>query len=169
MTDDLPSHHDADDDLPLGVADPQVPRVDEDGADTDDEVEEWHRRAKVRREVMVLTGVGLVLTLVFGTITYLRSWVDDQVYEASVVSPYELELAVGTCGLEHRASVEEGDDVVEVLVQHRRTGDRNDCVELVTVQLDAPLGDRRVVDRSDGVSIPVCPEPSSPRTACVVR
>ena len=146
--------------------DPPVPAA-ADTSSTEDDLARWHARARIRREVMVLTGIGLLLVVVFGPITYFRSWIGDEIYEATIVSPSELRLSVGTCGLERRVRIDEGDDLVEVLVQHRRTSDDNDCIEHVMVELDRPLGDRRVVDVTTDAAVLVCEGPDG--ASCAIR
>lgn len=139
-----------------------------DAALDEDEVAASLDRARVRREVALLTGLGVVLTVVFGTITYRTSWVAEPVYEVVAATPDELQLAVGSCGPDRRIEVTERDDEVAVLVRRRRASEDNDCIEYVAVRLESPIGDRRVIDRSDDVPIPVCPMPGAPRTDCTI-
>lgn len=150
------------------MTDDQSAAVDDaDGSVADDDVERWQASARARHEIIVLTSIGVLLVLVFGPITYIRSWIDDQVYDATIVSATELRLSVGSCGLERRVQVSEHDDTVEVLVQHRRTSNENDCIEQVTARLSTPLGDRRVIDSSTGESVAVCDDRD--RSSCAKR
>lgn len=140
-----------------------------DGSFDEDDIERWRAHARQRREVVVLTMIGVVLILVFGPLTYARSWINDPVYDAVVVAPTDLALHVGSCGLDRRVDVEETDATIEVLVRYRRTRAVNDCVESVTAMLRSPLGNRRVVDVATGESILICPSLDAPWSACERR
>ena len=147
--------------------DPPAVADDADTSFTEDDLARWHMRARERREVMVLTGIGVLLVMVLAPITYFRSWLGDEIYDVTVISPTELRLSVGECGLERRTRVTEGDEVVRLLVQHRRTTDENDCIEHVLVELERPLGDRRLVDVTTDAAVPVCEGPEG--ASCAIR
>lgn len=65
-----------------------------------------------------------------------------------------LEMEVGSCGASHRIDIDESDTRVEILVSAGRQ-DPGDCADGVRVTLDAPLGDRLLIDLSDGEEVEV--------------
>jgi hypothetical protein len=78
-------------------------------------------------------------------------------------SPTDLSLSLGACrsSVEDTSVTESRDEVrVEVTV----TGGDNQlrCSDLVTVSLEQPLGDRKVVDESNGATVSILQEGETP-------
>jgi hypothetical protein len=63
-----------------------------------------------------------------------------------------LALTVATCHRNPRADVEETRDEVRITVRPTRSSNDDDCSERITVRLEQPLGGRRVIDTSGGVT-----------------
>ena len=83
--------------------------------------------------------------------------VPTELVDATLTAPRTLSVGVDSCNKRPTAVVTEDDDVVEVTAfapapdpQHRE-----DCLDVVTVRLDKPLGDRRVVDGSNGDNVTI--------------
>ena len=69
-----------------------------------------------------------------------------------------LQLIVGACNADLTAVVEESEDTVEITVTARNES-QNTCAEGIQVTLDSELGDRSVIDGSDGDALEVQPMP----------
>lgn len=68
-----------------------------------------------------------------------------------------LELAIDACGAESTSvDLEEGDDEV-VLTVTTEGGEGPECTDALVVDLDEPLGGRRLVDGSTGDALDVLP------------
>lgn len=61
----------------------------------------------------------------------------------------QLELGVATCNADLAAEVDETEDEITITVTARNES-RNDCSDVLVVDLTHSLGDRAVVDGSDG-------------------
>jgi hypothetical protein len=73
-----------------------------------------------------------------------------------------LELGVDSCNGEPSASFVESDEAVTVAVTAlapSSDGARNACLDVVTVKLATPLGDRAVIDESTGRKVDPAPGP----------
>lgn len=66
-----------------------------------------------------------------------------------------LEMEVASCGASHRIEVEESETRVEVLVRGAVDDEGDTCADIVSLTLDAPLGNRVLIDRSDGEEVEV--------------
>ena len=79
-----------------------------------------------------------------------------RVVRGTVESPSRVVLLVASCNKSPTAEVREEADAVTVTAYAARSGSNgSDCVDAVTVQLHAPLGDRRMLDGSTGLPIRV--------------
>ena len=65
-----------------------------------------------------------------------------------------LSFSLSVCNADQDVDVREDEDVVAVSIRSSR-GDGNDCADGVVVELDAPLGDRTVIDASTGDEVTV--------------
>ena len=69
-------------------------------------------------------------------------------------------VSFNSCNAELEFDVDEGDDVVTIIANHRSPLPRGeDCADGATVTLDAPLGDRRLIDGATGDELDVRYEP----------
>ncbi len=70
----------------------------------------------------------------------------------------QLGLNIASCGsTEITTEVDEGPDTVKILVKTRGGQDGADCAESTTIQLDEPLGSRRLTDASTGNEVSLVP------------
>ena len=111
--------------------------------------------------VAVVTGL-LVLVACFMVWHTLGggAWFSEvKVVEAILVSPKRLDLEVASCNGSPRASFFETVDHVRVKVKAFSTPLRGgeDCLDLVSIYLLEPLGDRIVIDRHTGQILEVIP------------
>ncbi len=107
--------------------------------------------------VGIVSGVALLAAIVTGWVWWDRvgAWqahpvvlVEDGGDDLSFV------LYVGCFDGESRASASENDERVLVMVEVRGGLNDNDCLGGAGVTLDAPLGDRVLIDRTTGDTIP---------------
>lgn len=113
--------------------------------------------------VWILTGViiAAVLAGVFALVTNRGySWRGEVAISfAELAEPSELWLGVGTCGANPEIdTLKESDEAVEISIVSTHTfgGPGNaDCMDIIQVELAAPLGDRPVIDRSSGKEVTV--------------
>ena len=68
----------------------------------------------------------------------------------------ELRLFVATCNAELSADVIELDDEVTIAVT-ARNNTTDDCLDILTIQLASPLGERSVMDAFDGDALVIQP------------
>ena len=66
-----------------------------------------------------------------------------------------LELIVGVCNADLTAVVEESEDTVEITVTAKNANRGSDCAGGIQVNLDSELGDRSVIDGSNGERVNV--------------
>lgn len=68
-----------------------------------------------------------------------------------------LELAVGTCNAQLKATLDETASTVKVNVEQEDTGEESgvDCQDALNVELSTPLAGRKVVDASTGETVEV--------------
>lgn len=86
----------------------------------------------------------------------------DQPISTVEVNGDERTLVVGFhCDIDASVAAEESPDEVR-LTFRVEGGNRGDCADFAEVELDSPLGDRRVVDASNGEEIVPCRAPSLP-------
>ncbi len=81
-----------------------------------------------------------------------------RVFEARLLSPDRLALAVGSCNGDPEVTLlrETAVDVqVKVVASSTPLRGGKDCQDIVEVQLQEPLGDRILVDKHTGRSVPV--------------
>lgn len=111
------------------------------------------------RWVVAALLVAVVAVAVVATLTRGFSWRDQVPITGAVLTePDHLMLLVGTCGGEPELDLlREQDELVEVAVVSTRKigGSGNDCLDPVEVRLQAPLGDRRLVDATTGDDVAV--------------
>lgn len=107
------------------------------------------RVARCRRRLLVLT----VAALVAGCALVPK---DARILQAAVSAddPTRLELEVDSCNADVSTEVVESADEVVVTVTVRNDT-RNDCADLVVVELDEPLADRALVDGARGEPVVV--------------
>ena len=105
--------------------------------------------------VLAIVAVGVAVTLTRGV-----SWRDKvPVSEAFLTEQNHLTLLVDTCGGEPELDLlREENDVVELAVVSTRTfggSGGGDCQDPVEVRLQAPLGERSLVDATTGDDLTV--------------
>ena len=69
----------------------------------------------------------------------------------------ELEVSVSTCNAEPAVSAAESSSEVRLTVRARQGRTGPECRDYALVRLDAPLGDRTVVDAASGEALEVLP------------
>jgi hypothetical protein len=83
---------------------------------------------------------------------------DSRVVEVfGTASSAELEVSVSTCNAEPAVSAAESSSEVRLTVRARQGRTRTECQDHAWVRLDAPLGDRTVVDAASGEALEVLP------------
>jgi hypothetical protein len=82
--------------------------------------------------------------------------------DAALTAPDTVEVGVQTChGDPEVTRLEEDGEQVRVEVTSTASNPGDACLDLVVVELDAPLGERRLVDLTSGRTIRVVPRPES--------
>jgi hypothetical protein len=96
-----------------------------------------------------------VLIVLSVVVTGCSSWREADV-KAAIRSPggTRISLQIGTCNARLRSRVEETEREVRVLV-NARGGHVNDCADAHTIFLSEALGDRLLIDESDGEPVGV--------------
>ncbi|WP_108719374.1 MULTISPECIES: hypothetical protein [Miniimonas] len=117
------------------------------------------RRRLLRWGVAILMVLAVVATAVL-FLTRGVSWRDRvPVSQAVLLQSDVLALAVGSCGDEPEVDLlDEQEDAVEVAVVSTRTiggPGSGDCMDMVEVRLQAPLGERTLLDVTSGDEITV--------------
>jgi hypothetical protein len=81
------------------------------------------------------------------------------IMRAELRSPTEVAVSVDTCNATHAYELQVTEDAVRVRVTytHDKVGD--DCADGVILELPVELGDRKLIDMSDGNAIEVVPAP----------
>jgi hypothetical protein len=161
MTDDGSEIDDADAELTAAVfrdlGDPDHPDQLDEVDELDDEAWLAERRAE-RRRVMVLTLVGIVVSVVCGVVLWQIRWSQQRIFDVEVhEAGWRLEVSGGRCDAETRTDVDESADRVAILLEDRRPGGDDTCLPSHTVCLSSPLGDRAVIDASTGEPVLVIP------------
>lgn len=112
-----------------------------------------HRRPSQRLvKTFLAAAVLIVLSLVC---TGCSSWQDADVKEGwRSPGGTRISLLIGTCNARLRSRVEETEREVRVLVS-ARNGETGDCADAHTILLSEPLGDRLLIDESDGEPVGV--------------
>lgn len=112
-----------------------------------------HRRPSQRLvKAFAAVAILMVLSLV---LTGCSSWQDADVKEGwRSPGGTRISLLIGTCNARLRSRVEETEREVRVLVT-ARGGHVNDCADAHTIFLSEPLGDRLLIDESDGEPVGV--------------
>lgn len=65
-------------------------------------------------------------------------------------------VSVDTCNANPRLAVVEGEQAITLAVQaDQQSWGSDDCADSINVELDAPLGDRRVIDGATGEELAV--------------
>lgn len=102
----------------------------------------------------LLTRVVVVAALAFGISGCSQGSADIQ---DAFVSPdgRTLELIVGACNADLTAVVDESGDTVEITVTAKNENRGADCAGGIQVSLDSELGDRSVIDGSNGQEVNV--------------
>ncbi|NJD64561.1 MAG: hypothetical protein FIB00_04840 [Chloroflexi bacterium] len=103
-------------------------------------------------KTFLAAAVLIVLSLVC---TGCSSWQDADVKEGwRSPGGTRISLLIGTCNARLRSRVEETEREVRVLVS-ARNGETGDCADAHTILLSEPLGDRLLIDESDGEPVGV--------------
>lgn len=119
------------------------------------------KEAQRRRAWLIAAAVLLVAVAIAVAATLARgiSWrAPAPILGATLSAPDRLVLIVGTCGGEPELDVlREQDAAVEVTVVSTRRfgGAGEDCRDPLEVTLEAPLGDRHLVDATTGENVNV--------------
>lgn len=107
------------------------------------------QRSLERDDVWSMIFLGLAIALVAGIGLWFVKW-DAMTFdsfglvdERTIAIPY-------ACNAPVRVDVSERADRVVVRLEVRRPGNDQDCANSVCVHLDAPLGDRPVIDERTG-------------------
>lgn len=108
--------------------------------------------AKLRLAVLAVAGMGLGACGGFSDVAIYHAGRDGP--ESTV-----LFLSVQSCNADHQIELDESATVVTVTIAARQDTD-DDCSDAVAVLLDAPLGDRPLVDGSTGGPINVYDRPA---------
>lgn len=117
-------------------------------------------RSASSRSTQLVRGVSVVIALLLAGGCGL-GW-KDQPISTVEVSDDERTLVVGYhCDVDASVVAEESSDEVR-LIFRVDGGNRGDCADVEEVELDSPLGDRQVVDASNGEEIVPCRAPSLP-------
>jgi hypothetical protein len=113
--------------------------------------------------VMAVAAVGLVGVLLSAcTGPAQKRRPVELVEDAVLVVPAELEVGVQSCnGNPEITQLTETDQQVRVEVTATVFDPGDSCMDLIVVALDAPLGDRELVDLTSGRTIRVVPRPGS--------
>lgn len=111
-------------------------------------------RRRGARLVTPLIALMTLVTVSAACVTFLR---EVEIYDALLRNDEGtvIELSVGSCGARHRIEVEESETRVEVSVLAGKDSAGDDCSDGVEVMLDAPLGDRVLIDASTGEEVEV--------------
>lgn len=71
-----------------------------------------------------------------------------------------LTVSVNTCNANPRAAVVEGEQQITITVEaDRQPLGLDDCADSIAIELEEPLGDRRVIDGTSGQELPVTGRP----------
>ena len=113
--------------------------------------------------VMAVAAVGLVGVLLSACTGPAQKRRPVELAEdAILVAPAELEVGVQSCnGNPEITQLTETDQQVRVEVTATVFDPGDSCLDLIVVALDAPLGDRELVDLTSGRTIRVVPRPGS--------
>ena len=116
-----------------------------------------------RRRVWIVASVTVIAALVGALLVAMNrgvSWRSEfAISYAELAEPNLLWLGVGTCNENPEiGTVEESDEAVKVAIVSTRTfggPGSSDCMDIVHVELSAPLGDRTVIDLSSGKELAI--------------
>lgn len=111
------------------------------------------------RAFATLVVVAVLSVIAFAVWDFVRSGerVPTRLVSGEVVEPTRLSLVVSSCNKQPTTEVQESDHQVRVTAFSAR-GSRfggDDCLDGATVRLDRPLGQRKVIDGSNGRSVPI--------------
>lgn len=114
-----------------------------------------HTRDRSRTRTARLAGQLKWMLLLFGSVAAATAVSgcsktdhgDAEIRHASIVTETEVSLLVPTCNATLTVDVEETESEVRVAVSYTDDSVGDDCADGVVVQLDRPLGDRRLYDK----------------------
>ncbi|WP_296668067.1 hypothetical protein [Demequina sp.] len=112
------------------------------------------RRAGVA--IAAAVGVGLAIALAGCGLRYESESTGSQpIHEVRLTAPSTLEVTSPSCNGDPSVDVEEAEDAVVLDLQATVRNPGDACLDVVVVELDAPLGDRSVIDRATDAELDV--------------